>query len=105
MAAARPKALFAPEDWGVSGERFGVDCLDYHGFAALQEQGLHLADADEPMEAARIIKTGDEIQLLRQSAAVCEAALYDLEQAIRPGVSEHELCKQHHSPRLFVAYT
>lgn len=68
-----------------------MDCLDYHGFSALREQGLWLADADEPMEAARIIKTPDEIELIRQSAAVCEAALYDLEAAIRPGVSEHEL--------------
>lgn len=79
------------EDWGIASERLGVDCLDYHGFTALQGQKLLLTDADEPMEAARIIKTADEIELLRQSAAVCEAALYDLEQAIRPGVSEHEL--------------
>lgn len=79
------------EEWGVAGEKLGVDYLDYHGFAALQDQGLRLTDADEPMEAARVIKTADEIDLLRQSAAVCEAALYDLEQTIRPGVSEHEL--------------
>ena len=79
------------EDWDVAAEKLGVDCLDYHGFTALQGQGLCLTDADEPMEAARIIKTVDEIELLRQSAAVCEAALYDLEEAIRPGVSEHEL--------------
>jgi Xaa-Pro aminopeptidase len=77
--------------WGVSGSKLGVDCLDYHGFSALQGEGLWLADADEPLEAARIIKTPDEIELIRQSAAVCEAALYDLETAIRPGVSEHEL--------------
>lgn len=77
--------------WGISGSELGVDRLDYHGFSALQEQGLSLADADEPLEAARVIKTLDEIELIRQSAAVCEAALYDLEAAIRPGVSEHEL--------------
>lgn len=79
------------KQWGVGDARLGVDHLDYYGFAALKEQRLHLTDADEPMEAARIIKTEDEIELLRQSAAVCEAALHDLEQAIRPGVSEHEL--------------
>ena len=78
-------------DWGLAEDRLGVDCLDYHGFTALQELGLHLADADEPMEAARVIKTGDEIELMHQSASVCEAALYDLEQAIRPGISEYEL--------------
>jgi Xaa-Pro aminopeptidase len=77
--------------WGVGDDRLGVDCLDYHGFSALQGQGIKLTDADYPIEAARVIKTADEIELLKQSAAVCEAALYDLEEAICPGVSEHEL--------------
>jgi Xaa-Pro aminopeptidase len=77
--------------WGVSGATLGVDCLDYHGFSALRDQGLRLTDADDPVQAARVIKTPDEIELLKQSAAVCEAALYALEEAVRPGVSEHEL--------------
>ena len=77
--------------WGVGDDRLGVDCLDYHGFSALQGQGIKLTDADDPIQAARVIKTADEIELLKQSAAVCEAALYDLEEAICPGVSEHEL--------------
>jgi Xaa-Pro aminopeptidase len=76
---------------GLAGSRLGVDTLDYYGFTALQNQGLRLVDADAPMEAARTIKSLDEIELLRQAAAVCEAALYDLEQAIRPGISEYEL--------------
>jgi Xaa-Pro aminopeptidase len=77
--------------WRLAREQVGVDVLDYNGFTALQQQGLRLTDADEALQAARIIKTPDEIELLKQSAAVCEAALYDLEQAIRPGVTENEL--------------
>ncbi len=77
--------------WGVADARIGVDCLDYYGFTALQKQGLRLTDADLIIEAARILKTMDEIELLRQSATVAEAALYDLEQAIRPGITENEL--------------
>jgi Xaa-Pro aminopeptidase len=77
--------------WGVADARLGVDSLDYHGFSALQGLGIRLTDADDPVEAARVIKTADEIELLKQSAAVCEAALFDLAEAIRPGVSEHEL--------------
>jgi hypothetical protein len=78
-------------DVGMSDARLGVDCLDYHGFSALQGLGVRLTDADDPVEAARVIKTTDDIELLKQSAAVCEAALYDLAEAIRTGVSEHEL--------------
>src|SRR5262245_51503772 len=77
--------------WGLAGEQLGIDILDFNGFTALREQGLKLTDADELIQAARIIKTADEIELLKQSAAVCEAALHDLEQAIRPGVTENEL--------------
>ena len=79
------------QEWGVADARLGIDKLDFHGFNALQQQGLTLVDADEPLEKARQIKTPDEIELMRQSAAVCEAALYDMEQAIRPGVTENEL--------------
>lgn len=77
--------------WGVAGSKIAIDCLDFYGFNALQRQKLHLTDADEPIEAARIIKTADEIELMRQSATVAEVALYDLEQAIRPGITENEL--------------
>jgi Xaa-Pro aminopeptidase len=77
--------------WRLDRRPLGVDILDFNGFTALAQQGLQLADADELLQAARIIKTADEIELLKQSAAVCEAALYELEAAIRPGVTEHEL--------------
>jgi Xaa-Pro aminopeptidase len=76
---------------GLADARIGIDCLDYYGFAALQKQGLRLTDADLTVEAARILKTLDEIELLRQSATVADAALYDLENAIRPGITENEL--------------
>jgi Xaa-Pro aminopeptidase len=79
------------KEWGVADGKIGIDILDFNGFDALQKQGLTLTDADESLEAARAIKTLDELELLRQSAAVCETALYEMEQAIRPGISENEL--------------
>jgi len=80
-----------PSRVGRAGGRLGVDTLDFYGFRALEGEGLALADADEAIQAAREIKTSDEIELLKQSAAVCEAALFDLEKSIRPGVTENEL--------------
>jgi Xaa-Pro aminopeptidase len=78
-------------DQGLAGERIGIDVLDYNGFAALQALGLRLTDADRAMSAARIIKLPDEVELLRRSCAVVETALAEMEQAIRPGISENEL--------------
>ncbi len=95
--AAEQSDLWAAEikdvlqSWGVADAKVGIDYLDYYGFTALQRQGLQLTDADDAVEAARIIKTPDEIELLRQSAAITEAALFDLENAIRPGITENEL--------------
>lgn len=79
------------KEWGVADAKVGIDRLDYHGFNALQKLGLKVTDGDDPLQAARLIKTPEEIELLRLSAAVAEAALYDMEQAIRPGVTENEL--------------
>ena len=76
---------------GLAGEKIGIDVLDYNGYAALQAHGLTLADADRAMSAARIIKLPDEVELMRRSCAVVETALADMEQAIRPGITENEL--------------
>ncbi len=79
------------QEKGLARERIGIDVLDYNGFAALQALGLQLADADRAMSAARIIKLPDEVELMRRSCAVVEAALAEMEQAICPGISENEL--------------
>ena len=79
------------DERGLAEARIGIDVLDFHGFTALQALGLQLADADRTMSAARIIKLPDEIELMRQSCAIADTALRDLEQAIRPGISENEL--------------
>jgi Xaa-Pro dipeptidase len=76
--------------WGF-GARLGVDALDARGFHALSAAGLEVTDADEALQAARRVKSADELALLRQSAAIAEAALSAFEQAIRPGISEHGL--------------
>jgi len=79
------------EERGLAGERIGIDVLDYNGFEALQAQGLKLIDADRTMSAARMIKLPDEIELMKRSCSVAEAALRDMEAAIHPGISENEL--------------
>ncbi len=76
---------------GLADARIGIDTLDYNGYAALQAAGLTLADADRAMSAARIIKLPAEVELMRRACAVAEAALGDMERAIRPGISENEL--------------
>lgn len=87
--AAEIKGLMA--EWGTQGGKVAIDLLDHFGYQALLEAGLNVCDADGPLEEARRLKTCDEIVLLRESCGVAEAALYALEKAIVPGVSEEEL--------------
>ena len=65
-------------------EPMGIDNLDFYGHQALRDENLKLRDADEALQAARVIKTDDEIKLMLLSASVCEAALYKLEHSIEP---------------------
>lgn len=76
---------------GLEGEQVGIDRLDHFGFRALNEAGVLLADADTVMQAARLVKTVDELDLVRCACAVGEAAVYRLEKEIRPGLTEHQL--------------
>ncbi len=98
---AGPRAgLFAAEvagvlqEWGVRDERIGVDRLDAYGFLALQACGVHLVPAQLPIEQARSVKGADELELIRRSLRVCDAAVTSLYEALKPGMTENEAWAQ-----------
>ena len=76
---------------GIAGERLGWDRLDFHAVESLRAQEITLADAREPMEKARVIKTVDEISLIRQACAIADVAISRTRDAIKPGVTENML--------------
>ncbi|MFQ5874100.1 MAG: M24 family metallopeptidase, partial [Dehalococcoidia bacterium] len=76
---------------GIAGERLGIDRLDAVGFEAASAQGIKPVDGRVPLERARAIKTRDELTLMRQAAAIADVAINNVREAIRPGVTEHEL--------------
>ena len=76
---------------GIRGQRLGVDRLDYYSVEALRSQEIRIADAREPFERARSIKTQDEIALMRQSAAIADVAISRVRDALEPGVTENKL--------------
>lgn len=75
---------------GIHDGRIGVDRLDAYGFLALQEAGLHLVPAQLAIEHARSVKGPDEIELMRRSLHVCDAAISRLHEDQRPGMTENE---------------
>ena len=78
------------KDMRLSGEPIGVDRLDAYGFLALQAAGLTLRPAQQAMEEARSVKSVDEIELIRRSVAVCDAAVTHLHETLRPGMTENQ---------------
>lgn len=78
-------------EMGIAGERLGVDKLDFYAMESLRAQDITLADGRVPMEKARVIKTVDEIKLIRQACAICDVAVTRTRDAIKPGVTENKL--------------
>ncbi len=75
---------------GIHDARIGVDRLDAYGFLALRTAGLHLEPVQLAIEQARATKEAAEIELIRRSVRVCDAAITHLQQALRPGMTENE---------------
>ena len=79
------------KELGVRSERIGLDGADPLTFHALEARGLVIDDAQEPLFLARAVKTQDEVALIRQACAIGDLALWEVQQAIRPGITENEL--------------
>ena len=72
-------------------ESIGVDILDSQLILALQQEGFRLGDGQDVMLQARMIKTDDEIQIMRNAAAAVDAAFDGVARLIRPGVRENDI--------------
>jgi Xaa-Pro aminopeptidase len=69
----------------------GVERLNAGAAIALAAEGLHLVDAQEPVEMARCIKSDEEMKCVRASLRTTEAGVAELRDAISPGLTEAEL--------------
>ncbi len=74
-----------------SDARLAVDHLGFHAADALREAGVQLVNGQSLMEEARLIKSDDELCLMRYAHRVCDSAIWKMHSAARPGISETEL--------------
>src|SRR5450759_1291215 len=79
------------EEAGVAGAPIGVDIVEPPFLFEMQRQGLHVVDAQQLMLDARQIKSGDEIMLLNQAAAMVDGVYQDIVEALKPGIRENEI--------------
>ena len=77
---------------GVSKERIGIDNLDMPALAAFQEHKVNLVNGWPAISAARVVKTSDEIELLKQASSIGDAAMWKIKHEwLKPGVREREI--------------
>ena len=76
---------------GLADAPVGVDIVEPPFMFEMQRQGLKVADAQQHMLDARVIKNTDEIMLLNQAAAMVDGVYQDIVDALRPGVRENEI--------------
>jgi Xaa-Pro aminopeptidase len=79
------------QEAGVAGLPLGIDIVEPPFLFELQRQGITVADAQQPMLDARVIKSPDEIMLLNQAAAMVDGVYQDIVEALKPGRRENEI--------------
>jgi Xaa-Pro aminopeptidase len=79
------------DDNNVSDEKLGIDICDIPILRALNSAKIDVADGQAPMLDARLIKTQDEIELLKTAAMMVDSAFDMVAKAIRPGIRESDL--------------
>jgi len=70
----------------------GVDSPDWMAYKALKDVGLNIQNAWPTMSDARIVKTRDELELSKRSAAMVNAVFARIKNEwLKPGITENEL--------------
>jgi Xaa-Pro aminopeptidase len=76
----------------VEKEKIGIDNMDMPAFQALKDAGLNIVNGWPAMSAARVVKTRDEIELLKQASAIGDAAMWHIKyEWLKPGITEREI--------------
>jgi len=80
------------KEHGVQKERIGIDNFDMPALEAFQNTGVKLVNGWPAVSAARVVKTRDEIELLKQASSIGHAAMWKIKyEWLKPGVREREI--------------
>jgi len=78
------------EQRDLLGEPLGVDVIEPPVWFALQRAGIEIADGQQLMQRARVLKTRDEVTLLDTACMMVDAAYEELYKSLAPGLRENE---------------
>ena len=76
---------------GGGNNRLAIDRCEPMGAFRLAALGVDIADGQEVLEQARLVKSPEEIAAIRLSMEVCDAAIARMREALAPGITENQL--------------
>ncbi|NVO15972.1 MAG: aminopeptidase P family protein [Rhodoplanes sp.] len=80
------------KEHGVEKEKIGIDNLDMPSLDAFQKFKINIVNGWPAMSAARVVKTIDEIELLKQSSTIGDAAMWHIKHEwLKPGITERQI--------------
>ena len=95
-------AIFAREvldlvnTYGGGNRRIALDKCNVLGVNALTGVGIELVEGQDLMETARLIKSAEELMLMREAVSVCESAVAHMREFLIPGITENALYAKLH---------
>jgi Xaa-Pro aminopeptidase len=83
----------AMEEYGVAREPMGIDVCNAAVIENFEDRSVNVdtSAATDIMLDARKLKTRDEVECLRQVAAICEAGFQKITETAKPGMRESEV--------------
>lgn len=102
FVAAGPQILAREQNWAAAtvatlnqlvgpNVTVGMERMNAGAALAMARIGVHIVDAQEPLELARAIKSAEEMKCVVASLRATEVAVARLREAIRPGMTENAL--------------
>ena len=85
---------------GGGNRRLAVDRCSLLGMHAMENCGLELSEGQDLMEVARVIKSTEELELMKHAVRVCETAVENMRAAMKPGITENALWSKLHETNI-----
>lgn len=86
--------------YGGGNKRLALDKCSTLGLHAFEREGLVIEEGQNLMEIARVIKSPEELELMRHAVKVCEIAVADMRNAMKPGITENALWSKLHETNI-----
>lgn len=85
---------------GGRNNRLAIDKAMLNGIRALEAQGFEIMQGEEVTEKSRAVKGADEILAMRCASHACEAAVREMFEATKIGMSEDEIWAELHKANI-----